>query len=79
MNNTAYDKFFNNKICFLTFLSENYRIKMNKEKFTENQYIEKINFNKNILKNYLSNNKIKLKIIIKDISDDNYYQCIFII
>jgi hypothetical protein len=76
---TAYNRFFNNDICLLTFLSENYKIVLNKNKYTEKQFIEKIIFNKRILKNYLSNNNIKLKIIIKDISNDYFYKAIFIL
>jgi hypothetical protein len=78
--NTAYDRYFNNKIGLLTFLSENYRIRLNKKIHSENQFIEKILFNKNILKNYLLNNNMKsIKIIIKDISNENYYQAEFIL
>jgi hypothetical protein len=77
--NTAYHRYFNNKVGFLTFLSENYKINLNKKYYSEKQFMEKIKFNTDILKNYIYDNNLKLKIIIKDISNDNYFQAIFIL
>jgi hypothetical protein len=79
MSKIAYNKYFNNEISHLSFLSENYKISLSKTKYTQKQFIEKIIFNKEILINYLKVNKNKLKIIIKDVSDEHFYKAIFIL
>jgi hypothetical protein len=77
MSKTAYTKYFNNEISHLTFLSENYNISLSKTKYNQKQFIEKIISNKEILKNYLKVNNIKLKVIITDISNEFFYKAIF--
>jgi hypothetical protein len=79
MSSSAYIKYFNNKISHLSFLSENYKIEMNKSKYSLSQFNDKIIFNKELLNNYIKVNKMKLKIIIKDSSNNYYYKADFIL
>jgi hypothetical protein len=79
MSKTAYTKYFNNQISHFSFLSENYKINMNKKIYTLKQFDEKILLHKEILINYFKVNNIKMKIKIQDLSDEYFFKAIFLI
>jgi len=79
MSKTAYTKYFNNQISHFSFLSENYKINMNKKIYTLKQFDEKKLLHKEILFNYFKVNNIKMKIKIQDLSDEYFFKAIFLI